>query len=85
MPQAGTAAAAGGAALGDGGAVVALLPRMMLPLVAVGVSYEAFCPPLHLVQQGDVPLGTVHPGKRAMFDDGPHLCLVQIQETICIK
>ena len=29
---------------------VVLLPRMVLVLVAVGVSYEACSPPLHLVQ-----------------------------------
>ena len=32
------------------GMVVKLLARMVLPLVAVGVSYEACSPPLHLVQ-----------------------------------
>ena len=67
------------------GRVVELLPRMVLPLVAMGVSYEAFSPPLHLVQQGKVALGTVHPSKGAVLHDGPHLRLLQLQEAICIK
>ena len=32
------------------GTVVQLLPRMVLPLEAVGVSYVVFSPPLYLVQ-----------------------------------
>ena len=45
------------------GTVVELLSRAVSPLVVVVVSYEAFSPPLHLVQQGEVALGTAHPGK----------------------
>ena len=44
------------------GTVVQSLPRMVLLLVAFGLSYEEFSPPLHLVQEGEVALGTAHPG-----------------------
>ena len=60
------------------GTVVQLLPRMVLPLVAIGISYEAFSSLLHFVQHGGVALGTAHPGKWAVLDDTPHLCLVQL-------
>ena len=52
--------------------VIQLLPRTVLPLVAVGVSYEAFSPPLHLMQHGEVALGTAHPDEWAVFHNGPH-------------
>ena len=67
------------------GTVVELLPRIVLPLVAVGVSYKALSPPQHLVQQGEVALGTAHPGKWAVLHYRPHLRLVQLHEAICIK
>ena len=54
------------------GTLVQSLPRMVLPLVAVGVSYEAFSPPLHLIQHGEVALGTAHPDEWAVFHNGPH-------------
>ena len=65
--------------------VVELLFRAVSPPLFVVVSYEAFSPPLHFVQQGEVALGTAHPGKWAVFHDGSHLCLVQLQEAICVK
>ena len=65
--------------------LVQSLPRMVLLLVAIGVSYETFSPLLHLVQQGKVALGTAHPVEWAILHDGPHLHLVQLHEVICVK
>ena len=67
------------------GTMVQLSPRMVLPLVVIGVGYEAFSPLLHLIEQGEVALGTAHSGKRAVLHDWPHLHLVQLEEDTCIK
>ena len=78
------------AAVGEGAAPVdAGMPlsgiRMVSLLVAVAVIDETFGPPLHLVQQGEVALGTAHPGEWAVLHDGPHLSLVQLCEAICVE
>ena len=62
------------------GTVAKLLTRVVTPLVVVVISYETFSPPLHFVQQGEVAVGTAHPGKWVVFHDGSHLRLVQLQE-----
>ena len=67
------------------GTVTELLSRVMTLLVVVIIRYEALSPPLHFVQQGEVALGTAHPGKWAVFHDGSHLRLVQLQEANCVE
>ena len=58
---------------------------MPLLLPAAGTLDEAFCPPLHFVQQGEVSLGAAHPCEGTVFHDGPHLGLVEPQEAICVE
>ena len=62
--------------------LVQSLPKMLLPLVAVGIRYKACSSPLYLVQQGEVALGTAHPGEWAVLRKGPHLRLLQLHEAI---
>lgn len=56
-----------------------------LLLLATGAVYEAFSSPLYLIQQGEVALGTAHPGEGAVLHDGPHLRLVQLHEAVSVE
>ena len=67
------------------GMLVQSMPGMVLPLATVGISDKAFSSPLHLVQQGEVALGTAHSGEWAVLHDGHHLCLVQLHEAIRVE
>ena len=66
--------------------VVSLLPPLLilslrLLFQAVSTVDKALGSPLHLIQQGEVGLGTALPAEGTVLHDGPHLRLVQRHEA----
>ena len=67
--------------------LLSLLPSLLMMFClrlltrAIGTVDKALGPPLHLIQQGEVGLGTTLPAKGTILHDGPHLRLVQRHET----
>ena len=49
------------------------------------IVYETLSPPLHLIQQKEVALGTTHPGEGAILYDGPHLRLIKLHKTLSVE
>ena len=61
------------------------LIRLALLRLVSGIVYDTLSVPLHLVQQGEMALGTAHPGEGAILHDRLYLRLVQLHETISVE